>query len=203
MFIQRPITSASQTQRGLVHGVGVNDAPYITSHKDDAGKIILCPYYKTWTSMLERVFSKKFHAKKPTYTSCTLDDSWKTFSVFRAWMETQSWEGRVLDKDLLSWDNKHYGPNTCLFISRELNNLLTLRRNYRGELPLGVSKTQINGYEYFVASCSFYGKQKRLGYFKSIEEAAETYRTAKLAYIEELAKAEKDPRVQQALRNLH
>lgn len=203
MFIEqpRPVGYAKANRR--VMGVGINDAPYVTVYKDEAGTIQKCPYYVVWAGVLERCFSDALHARRPTYKGCTLEESWKTFSNFKAWMMCQNWQGRCIDKDLISWDNKHYGPETCVFIPASLNNLLTLRANHRGDLPLGVSKTTINNQQYFVASCSFYGKQKRLGYFKTPEEAAEKYREVKLKYIQELAQAEKDPRIRQALLNLH
>jgi hypothetical protein len=118
-------------------------------------------------------------------------------------MQQQDWLGKVLDKDLLTPGNKHYGPNNCLFISKELNNLLTLRHNGRGPYPLGVSKTVTHGHEYFIASCSFYGKQKRLGYFKTVEEAAACYKEAKLNYIKDLANKETNPIVKRSLLNIY
>ena len=203
MFVQHPVTKASTSQRRLIQGVGINDADYLVTYKDEHGQLQTCPLYSTWASLLNRCFNPKLHAKRPSYIGCTLHEPWKTFSQFRVWMERQDWQGKHLDKDLLAWDSKHYSPSTCLFISAELNNLLTLRRNHRGDLPLGVSRTTIKGYEYFVASCSFYGKQKRLGYFKTPEDAAAKYREERLKYIAELAGREKDPRIRQALLNLH
>lgn len=203
MFITKPAGKASLSQRRLVCGVGINDATYITTYKDEFGKQQKCPYYVVWMSLIDRCFNASFLKKRPNYAGCTLENSWKIFSKFRAWMETQDWQGKHLDKDLINWDNKHYGPDTCLFISPELNNLLTLRGAKRGSYPLGVSKTTIKGHEYFTASCSYYGRQKKLGYFKTSEEAAEKYKQAKLAYINDLANREKDPRIRQALLNLH
>ena len=202
MFQEKPLTPNMGRPKKPVYGVGINDATYATAYKDATGKSIICPYYRAWTSMLERCFSEKFHKSRPNYAGCSLEESWKTFSVFKAWMEKQDWKGKHLDKDLLSHDNKHYGPSTCLFISRELNNLLCLRKNHQGEFPLGVSRAIINGSTYFVASCSFYGKQKKLGYFKTPEAAADAYKKAKLNYIAKLAEKETDPRIKQALLNL-
>ena len=202
MFVERKFTGSLPKQRRAIFGVGINDADYPISYTDPSGKKLTCPYYRTWASMLERCFSPNFHKKRPTYKGCTLEKSWKLFSNFKLWMQSQDWEGKELDKDILNWDNKHYGPETCLFISHALNNLLTTRTRYRGEFPLGVSKMVCKGITYYVASCSFYGKQKRLGYFKTVAEAAEAYKKAKLTYIAELAKAESNPKVRQALVNI-
>jgi len=189
--------------RRLVQGVGVNDAHYPVAYIDGKGKKQSCPYYKVWTGMLIRCYNKAFHSKRPTYASCTLEPDWLIFSNFKNWMQTQDWKGMQLDKDLLDWENKHYSPDTCLFIPQSLNNLLTLRRRCGNGLPLGVHRMYTNSSMYYIAACSFYGKQVRLGYFKTPEAAAEKYKEAKLKYIKELAEVQKDPRIRQALINLH
>lgn len=201
MFTERVSQFAKGKPRTLLHGVGINDAPYVTAYKQE-GKLLTCPYYAKWSAVITRCFSPTFLKQRPTYGQCTLEESWKRFSSFKTWMQTQDWVSKHLDKDLLLQGNKHYGPDTCLFISPALNNLLCLRKNHRGAFPLGVSRMTVKGYDYFVAACSFYGKQTRLGYFKTIEEAAYKYKEAKLNYIMELANAEKDPRIRQALLNL-
>lgn len=203
MFIEYPATPGQLKARKKVYGQGVNDAPYRTTHKGETGKTFKCPYHVVWSAMVVRVYSKGLHKKRPSYSGTTLDPAWHSFMTFRAWMKTQNWEGRSLDKDLIGQTNKHYGPDTCLFIPHSLNNLLTLRNVDRGPYPIGVSKTTIKGYEYFIASCSFYGKQKRLGYFKSADEAHKVYVKHKLQYIKELAQKESCPRIKQALVNIY
>lgn len=186
----------------LIYGIAINDADYRVVNTDAAGKQTTCPIYAKWHGMLTRVYAPSLHKKKPTYQGCSVHPDWLLFSNFRSWMLQYEWEGKHLDKDLLVSGNKTYGPDTCLFISDALNNLLTLRQRGRGDLPLGVSRTTIKGYPYFTASCSFYGKQKRLGYFKTPEEASACYLKAKNAYIQELADKESDLQVAKALKNL-
>ena len=193
---------APKKKSTLIYGVATNDADYRVVNTNAEGKQVKCPFYAKWLGMLTRVYDSSLHAKRPSYANCTIHPDWLLFSNFRQWMLRQDWEGKHLDKDLLVPGNKEYGPDTCLFISDALNNLLTLRQRGRGDLPLGVSRTTINGSEYFTASCSFYGKQKRLGYFKTPEEAAQCYIKAKNAYIQELADQEQDSRVAKALRVL-
>lgn len=183
------------TVRRLVYGVGNNDANY---------SVTGCPYYERWKKLLMRCFCPKYLDKQPTYVGCTIEESWKTFSVFKSWMEQQDWQNKELDKDLLCFGNKHYGPTTCLFVPKALNLLLCLRGNDRGPYPLGVSKIVMRGaHSYFQARCSFYGKTRRIGLFKTINEASAAYKQAKLAYIAELAAAEPDPRIKHALLRLH
>ena len=174
----------------LVQGHGINDADYVTNK---------CPFYKRWSYMLQRVYSEKYHVKFPTYIGTTIDPDWLIFSNFKRWMEQQDWEGKELDKDLLDWTNKHYGPDNCLFVSRPINNLLTLSNKARGDLPLGVTYLKKKKHTYIIAQIMKYGKAVKLGYFDTVEEAHKAYKVAKLDYIKELAAAESDPRIKAAL----
>lgn len=204
MFIERPISKAkSHATRSLVYGAGINDAPYMIRYTGTDGKEYVCPYFDRWKNMLQRVYYPRFKVKQPTYMDCTIEPAWLSFMAFRAWMETQDWQGKALDKDLLVQGNKHYGPATCIFVSQELNSLLCLKTNARGALPLGVSITKNGNKEYIRAQCSFYGKQTHIGYFDTVEEAAEAYKKAKLAYIKELAAKETNPKVREALLRLY
>ena len=54
-------------------------------------------------------------------------------------MEKQDWEGKFIDKDLLFPGNKVYGPDTCVFVTRQLNNLFT-DHGGRGPHKQGVYK---------------------------------------------------------------
>lgn len=199
MFKERPLVSQAGKKRSLVAGVGINDARYVTGYTDENGKKITCPYYATWSGMLERVFSPNFHLRQPTYLGCTVDESWKVFTNFRKWMHQQDWHDKCLDKDLLVLGNKHYGPDTCMFVSKYINSLTVLRGNARGAYPLGVVKSSSNGYTYFLAKCSFYGKQKTLGSFSTPEEASEAYLIAKRTYLQEIADQQSDIKLKEAL----
>jgi hypothetical protein len=153
--------------------------------------------------MLQRCFDPKLHEKHPTYAYCTVHPDWLYFSKFKAWMETQDWQGKSLDKDLISGASKHYSPDTCVFVSRLINSIFAFRTKDNNGLPVGVTRQTKKGINYFVATCCFYGKQKTLGYFRTPEEASQRYITAKLAYAKELAQTETDPRIVHALLNLN
>ena len=75
----------------LVSGVGINDADYeVQKYTVVSGKrkrIWICPYYITWTHMLQRCYSEKSQLKHPTYKGCTVCDEWLIFSNFKTWME--------------------------------------------------------------------------------------------------------------------
>lgn len=196
--------------RKLVCGVGINDADYVTKRHETVGyvngkqkrKLVWeCPYHRTWKSMLARCYSEKLQERSPTYKGCSVSEEWLTFSSFKAWMESQDWEGKELDKDLLFEGNKIYSPDTCVFVSGVVN-LFTIDRGYdRGEWLIGVhwDKQQ----EKFRAQCSnpFAGKQEYLGRFTSEQEAHNAWRKRKLELAHELAAIQTDPRVAKALIN--
>ena len=46
----------------LVCGIGINDADYAVNIRI-GGKRGMCPAYRAWTSMLNRVYNSKFHER--------------------------------------------------------------------------------------------------------------------------------------------
>lgn len=126
----------------LVRGVGINDADYQTSISVRVeGKLVKlwrCPFYRKWEGILARITDKS----RPTYGDVWICDDWIYFSKFKAWMETQDWEGKELDKDILIEGNKIYSPEVCCFVSRKVNGFVvdTFKTKRIGrELPFGVS----------------------------------------------------------------
>jgi hypothetical protein len=173
MFIERPASVGALMKRKLVYGVGINDASYVIKYKVKEGKWVSCPYYERWRKMLERCYSSKYHARQPTYTACSVHEDWHTFSTFKTWMVVQDWEGKHLDKDLLVEGNKTYSKDTCLFVSRGLNNLFLSKPSLRGEYPLGVTFDVAVGM--YRARCNSSTKSKYLGYFRSVSQAEAAY----------------------------
>ena len=181
----------------LVHGVGINDADYTVCPRGQDGRQVMCPYYRTWHSMIERAYCPKLHAKRPTYVGVTVCKEWHSFMTFRAWMEAQDWEGKHLDKDIIVPGNKVYSPATCAFVSREINNLLTDHAAARGKLPIGVHwHRQV---EKFQARVSENGKRRTLGSFTTPEAAHRAWRKEKLRIVRTVARECDDPRVSAGL----
>ena len=195
-----------RSKNRLVCGVGVNDADYnvyLCEKVDGKSKILwACPYYRTWTSMLERCYSDKYHKRRPTYIGCTVCEEWLTFSNFRNWMVKQDWENNQLDKDLLDIGNKVYGPDSCVFVTQIVNSFLTASGNARGEYPIGAyfnkQKNKFN------AQCCnpFTGKREYLGYFNDPDQAHLAWKKRKHELACQLADSEyvTDDRVAKALR---
>lgn len=173
-----------------VYGVGVNDAEYSVFNTR-------CPIYKCWEKMLGRCYSVKVQAKQPSYVGCYVHPDWLTFSTFAAWYKQRTCLGAFLDKDLLVPRNKIYGPDTCLLVSREVNNLLTARQACRGELPIGVSRHP--GTPKYLAHVRESGIKRLIGCFTTVPEAAEAYLKAKAFRVTEVAVKQECPLTRKAL----
>ncbi len=174
----------------LVLGVGVNDSDYPVSRYEGSKQTWVCPYYSRWSSMLTRCYSNRYVRENPSYEGCYVADEWLTFSVFRKWMLTQDWVEKYLDKDLLFKGNKEYGPNTCVFVTREVNNFIVEKNN--GLLP---------GVHYDVSRDRYRTKSegRNLGSFKTEKAAHLAWLDSKrkLAFV--LAERQDNERVKSAL----
>lgn len=159
--------------------------------------------YMFWVNMLMRCFSDKYHKKQPTYKDCTVSENFKYYPYFKDWCNKQigfDRDGWQLDKDILVKGNKVYSEDTCVFVPHDINCLLSLNKSNRGECPLGVHYSKQRNK--FVSQLNMYGKRVNLGLFNTELEAFQTYKTAKEAYIKEVAnkwKDQIDPRVYEAL----
>ena len=171
-------------QRKRVHGVGANDANYLTQPKID-GKKVMCPAYQAWGNMLSRAYSAKYHARQPTYSGVSVCDEWRSFMSFRGWWIENQVDGWQLDKDLMS-DSREYSPETCVFVPQWLNNLTTDSGAARGVHPIGVKFHKGTGR--FQAQCrnTVTNKNQHIGLFDTTEEAHLAWRTRKLELALEL-----------------
>ena len=172
----------------LVYGFGTNDADYVVNPSGHGTEGRLCPFYSVWAGMLERAYSAKCKVKNPTYLDVTVCEEWHRFSVFKAWMEQQDWEGKQLDKDILIVGNKVYGPETCCFVDKSVNSFLTDSKSSRGEWPIGVSYHKMH--RKFQARCRnpSAGKSHTLGYYSTPSEAHLAWAKYKLELAKNLAK---------------
>ena len=159
----------------------------------------VCPFYAVWMAMLSRCYSEKHHKRRPTYIGCTVCAEWLTFSNFKVWMQEQDYEGNQLDKDLLLKGNKVYSPETCVFVSPEVNRFLRESSvNSRGEWPLGVCWSKQHS-KFKAAVNRGKGKRWNLGLFNTPEEAHQAWLSAKLILARELAEKQTNLKVADAL----
>lgn len=188
-----------------VFGMGTNDADYNVISTMTVNNILYrrCPYYSRWCNMLKRCYNESSLRANPTYTDCYVCDEWLVFSNFKAWMEKQDWEGKALDKDILTTGSKVYSPETCVFVNPILNNFLCDAASIRGEFPLGVYKCSRKGQ--FIARCCnpFTKKYDWLGRHNTPEEAHLAWKSRKHELACELADSDlvTDERLAEALRN--
>lgn len=187
----------------LVFGVGINDADYnvyLTETVNGKLKILWsCPFYVKWYSMLRRCYSNSFHKQQPTYINCTTVAEWHRFSVFKSWMETQDWQDKHLDKDVLVTGNKEYGPGTCLFLEPRVNTFFNECALTKGDWPIGVSFHKQHQKFYASCRCVVTKKSKFLGLFSSPEEAHQAWLDFKREQARLLAAEQTDERVAEAL----
>ena len=191
--------------RKLMCGVGINDADYQLSlsetYYDSEGKrkfrvIWKCPFYTTWTGMIQRCYDKNIHLKYPNYADCRPCEEWLYFSKFKSWMEQQDWEGKHLDKDLLVKGNKTYSPEFCVFVDHRTNSFVIDCGKTRGEWPVGVYFDRGK----FNALCrDINSVQRNLGRFTSPEDAHKAWLAFKLEQAKLLASTQVDSRVANAL----
>jgi len=181
-----------------VYGYGINDADYIVDQVV-SGKREVCPYYSRWTKMMERCYSGKRHEVKPSYRDCSVCDEWLYFSNFKKWMACQDWEGKQLDKDILVPGNRIYSPDACIFVTSEINLLLSAGKKSKSGLPRGVSKDHRSGR--YVTHCRTGRKSAHIGTFTSSLEAAEAYKLAKAEYIRFVAGNQSGPLMSALLRH--
>lgn len=185
-------------RKKLVYGFGINDADYPVDSRAGGAEREPCKFYIRWHSMIQRCYSEVYKRKYPTYEGCSVCPEWKYFSVFKAWMEQQDWEGKELDKDLLVKGNKIYSPETCVFISPTLNYFLNDQKSSRGELPLGVTLVTCKTIKY-QARCNYMGKSVYLGSYWTPQEAHLAWLSKKNEFAKLFAEKETDERIIKAI----
>lgn len=137
--------------------------------------------YHSWDAMLKRCYS----GKHKTYSDCSVCEEWYLFSNFKKWFNENYIEGYDLDKDILVKGNKVYSPETCCFVPREINEIISNNKSIRGKYPMGVYK---NPYDKYCASLKKYKKIIRIGVFDTPSEAFMAYKKAKEEHIKNVAK---------------
>jgi hypothetical protein len=165
------------SRRSLIYGVGINDAGYVVQINTSEKKLLwICPFFSIWKGMIQRCYSEKFQDKHPTYRGVLVAEEWHTFSVFKTWMEAQSWEGKDLDKDILG-TGQIYSPDHCVFVHTRINRFLTHRKSKSSTLPTGVHEKKGR---YVAQSNDIDGKRTHLGYFTTPEAAHTAWLDARI-----------------------
>lgn len=184
-------------QRGLVCGIGINNADYKVSKKTriEGGlyKYEKCPHYDRWSSMISRCYSAERLKKSKAYRDCSVCDDWLYFMKFKAWMENQDFTGKHIDKDILIEGNRVYSPEACLFVDPSINLFMSKRVSLRGDCPLGVTYNQDRG-----KFCSKIRRGKKtinLGRYHNQMDAHRAWQRAKVIHAMDLIESQSDTRV--------
>ena len=188
--------------RKPIYGIGIND--YHGRTKVDG---VPLESYKIWFLILNRLYSPKTLEREPSYKDVKLCPEWIYFSNFKQWFDSNVkyyHKGWQLDKDLLSRHKrisiKTYSKDTCCFLPHEINSALSLQKELRTDLPIGVRRSKSG--KFYAILCAENKSSKHLGTFDTLEEAFATYKKAKESWLKFLAnkyKSELDPRAYSAL----
>jgi hypothetical protein len=148
--------------------------------------------YEHWNSMLKRCYKSLKH--QPSYYDKHVNECWRNFQVFAEWAIAQRGFGLPdwhLDKDLLIKGNVEYGPETCVYLPREINSFI--KRKRMNALPIGVDIAyHYNGTPYFRTQAVEDGKNIVLGRFEKVEDAFNAYKSHKEMLAQRLAEKWKD-----------
>ena len=164
--------------------------------------------YNLKNNMKTRCYNANYHKVRPDYKDCAICDEWlDDKKSFYEWVDHNFYEIEgeptvELDKDILVPGNKVYSPDTCIFVPKRINDLFVhIHGRKKNGLPTGVTYSKKTGkYQAAVReSCKDTDskdedkkKTVRLGFFDTIEEAYEVYKTHKMAEIIYIADCYKD-----------
>ena len=139
--------------------------------------------YIIWNAVIERCYKTSLKNKFPSYYGiCTVCNEWHNYQNFAKWFDENYYtigEGRMhIDKDILVQGNTVYSPEKCLIVPQRINMLFVFHPNKTG-LPSGIGRSK-NGY-----TASY--NTKRLGTFKTLEDAYSVYANQKENEIKKIA----------------
>ena len=153
------------------------------------GKTKFYKEYTYWHNMNTRCNNPKYAEKFPTYKGVFISEEFSDYDYFVEWcrsLDVFKNDGWVLDKDIILKGNKCYHPELCTFVPSELNGFFVMRSSVRNkELPVGVSWCESEGK--FKTYCSqLNGKNKTVGRYLNVDDAAEAYVRYKNSLAKEL-----------------
>ena len=154
-----------------VFGVGMIGVKYPSNTKE----------YIAWKSMLNRCYYHKITGKNPTYKDVICCDKWLLYENFYEWLHSQDNIDKWLNgkKWCIDKDIKIYSPETCCLVSQNINNIFVKNKSRRGDLPIGVIKSNDKFGAIF--------NKKYLGTFDTLEKAFLAYKNKKENYIKQVA----------------
>jgi len=167
------------------YGVATNDLK--KEYKSKGLRTSSCPINRKWRDMIRRCYDEKRKSRLGKLSDCSVCAEWLLFSNFKAWMEKQDWQGKELNKDIMSGQSKIYSPETCLFVDRSVNMLVVGLNTAKGAVYVASRKKY-----YSSVKNTLTGKLEFLGLYKEEHEANHAYKKRKSEIILEFAKSLND-----------
>lgn len=130
--------------------------------------------------MIARCYDKKTREVAVAYEKATVCDEWLIFSNFLKFYNENHFDGGELDKDLLSGKSQHYSPETCCFLPKKINILLSFKKK-KGDSPTGVTLNRRLGK--FAARCQDGQNRKFLGHYGTEMEVHQAWQKEKIIQI--------------------
>ena len=172
-------------------GIGyIGIGKYSPTYIDINGNIHPTKEYDAWRSMIRRCYADLENCS--SYKDVIVCKEWHNFQNFAKWYEDNYYQFRnevmQVDKDILKHGNKEYSPDNCIIVPSCINAMFIKNKSKRGDCPIGVYKYGSKELPY-TAQCADIdlGKQKRIGQFKTKEEAFYAYKEYKEKYLKRKA----------------
>lgn len=125
----------------FLYGVG-----YVSSTKDNPAKTNNSDSYYRWRNMLERCYG----GNNKNYVGVTVCEEWHDYTAFEKWEKSVP-HGQdpywALDKDLFNDEEKVYSPQTCVFLPKSINFILSNKKyllEHNFDLKHAVSVIKLN-----------------------------------------------------------
>lgn len=168
-----------------LYGVGYMGMRTVYTKSDEYAKP-----YEVWSSMMKRCYNENCQ-RHQWYEDCVVDEAWHNFSTFYQWWKDNYYElpegmGRVeLDKDFKHKNCRIYGPDTCLLIPQRINGCKPNRRTTDREYPIGITFNKEK--QKFRVRTNVDGKDTRIGFYDTFDEAFQVFKRVKENEMKKLA----------------
>lgn len=168
--------------------------------------------YARWMGLLRRTDGRDPNWKDyRLYKDCTLHPDWLYLSKFIDWVTSwDNWEMKCIDKDIKYPGNRMYGPDTCIMVSKVINNFFVeppKRSPETAHLPQGVYYStpcqNQNKNTPYRAFTRLDGRQIWGGRYATVEAAQQSYRKVKFGALEVLIEREQCPKVKKILQEIY
>ena len=173
----------------LVYGIGIN--------KKERPAIGTRPY-RIWTKILNEVGESKGRL--------SICRKFKNYTFFYDWYmgQVESDKDFKISYDLLDKSNTTFHYDKCVLLPIEISRFMNRVKKVRGNLPVGVDRTNKNSDAGFMSRISMGNERIHLGTYRTPEEAFMPYKLMKEWHIKHLAEKHKsslDPIAYDALMN--